>query len=152
MNKHSDIPMRNDTAKHIRSIRQALRNKIVPRKYDIGFWILTMLLIYAAFCTLEGCARAETIAGYDVNKWADSIKRAEGNSNYGILAHYRHTSYRQACINTVRHKYRLWCAVGHRGAFVGYLAGKYAPIGVSNDPNGLNVNWQRNVMYYLKRG
>jgi len=32
--------------------------------------------------------------------------------------------------------------------FIAYLGGKYAPVGASNDPSGLNNNWVRNVMNF----
>ena len=35
--------------------------------------------------------------------------------------------------------------------FISYLASRYAPIGVKNDPNGLNHNWQNNVRFFYKK-
>lgn len=35
-------------------------------------------------------------------------------------------------------------------AFITYLGSKYAPIGVSNDPTGLNRNWVGNVTTYYR--
>lgn len=91
----------------------------------------------------------------DVEKLADAIYLAEGGSKtrfpYGILKKYKHTSPRQACINTIRHKHADWVKGGRKGDFLSYLASKYAPIGASNDPTGLNRNWKANVEYFLER-
>src|SRR5690242_6485883 len=92
----------------------------------VGTMILAVLLIGGCHKIAYGY---EIIEGHTTDQWANAIRHAEGNSNYGILAHYKHTTYRQACINTVRHKYRQWCNIGHPGGFLGYLASKYAPIG-----------------------
>lgn len=35
--------------------------------------------------------------------------------------------------------------------FISYLANIYAPIGASNDPTGLNINWERNVRDYYSK-
>lgn len=96
----------------------------------------------------------------DYNALADAIRRAEGNSNYGILTHYKHTSYRQACINTCKHAWRDYLALvgkapqikgkGHRNDYLAFLANRYCPIGADNDPTGLNVNWLGNVSAFYK--
>ena len=81
---------------------------------------------------------------------ADAIRRAEGNSNYGILKHYKHTSYRQACKNTCQHAYKDWlkyavrAGKGHKMGYLEFLRDRYAPIGANNDPTGLNKNWLKN--------
>lgn len=95
---------------------------------------------------------AVSIEGYTPVQWCEAIRKAEGNDNYGILAHYKNTSYRQACINTVIHKHKQWLKGGKRGSFLGYLSVRYAPIGANNDPDGLNINWKHNVRYWLERG
>ena len=88
----------------------------------------------------------------DVEKLADSIYIAEGGSKtkhpYGILAHYKHTTPRQACINTIRHARRDW---NGKGDFIVFLGNRYCPVGAANDPRGLNKNWIRNVKYFLER-
>jgi hypothetical protein len=83
---------------------------------------------------------------------ANAIYMAEGGAKtahpYGILAHYKHTTPRQACINTIRHALRDW---NGEGDFLLFLSRRYAPIGANNDPKGLNRNWLKNVRYYLAR-
>ena len=111
---------------------------------------------YSSIIIATGKARAEgLIDGYTSNQWADAIYIAEGGAKtrhpYGILAKYKHTTPRQACINTVKHKYRDWVKAGQQGAFLAYLGAKYCPVGASNDPDGLNKNWISNVKHWLNR-
>lgn len=99
------------------------------------------------------CRAGEINPAY-ASKVADAIRLAENSQAhpYGVLAHYRHTSPRQACLNTVRHAYRDWQAGGSAGDFISFLGKRYAPIGANNDPMGLNRNWTRNVGSLLRRG
>lgn len=75
---------------------------------------------------------------------ADAIYRAENSSShpYGILAHYKNTTPRQACINTIEHARRDWDGSGD---FIEFLGSRYCPVGAANDPKGLNKNWVKNV-------
>src|SRR5690349_4439785 len=77
----------------------------------------------------------------DFNRLADAIYKAEGGSKtshpYGILKKYRNTSPRQACLNTIRHKYRDWVSSDSKKPFLAYLRDKYAPLNALNDPTGL---------------
>jgi hypothetical protein len=107
--------------------------------------LLIILILSAA------AVKAETV---NVNRLADAIYIAEGGKKtshaYGILAHYKKTSPRQACINTINHALRDW---NGKGDFVVFLGGRYCPIGAKNDPKGLNANWTKNVRhYYYKKG
>jgi len=81
---------------------------------------------------------------------ADAIYKAEGGEKtrhpYGILAHYKHTSPRAACINTIRHARRDW---NEKGDFISFLGSRYCPVGAANDPRGLNRNWIGNVKHFL---
>ena len=115
--------------------------------FMVAVCLLGALVLMVVFCRVS---HAETIEGYDINTWAEAIHHAEGNDNYGILAHYKHTTYKQACINTIRHKHRLWVKSGHPGTFVAFLGSKYCPVGCSND-NGTNQYWIDNVKYWLYR-
>ncbi len=38
-----------------------------------------------------------------------------------------------------------------KGDFIEFLGSRYAPIGVKNDPKGLNKNWVRNVRYWKEK-
>jgi len=81
---------------------------------------------------------------------ADAIFKAENSKThpYGILAHYKHTTPRQACINTIIHARKDW---NGQGDFIEFLGSRYCPVGAKNDPTGLNKNWIKNVRYFLGR-
>lgn len=92
----------------------------------------------------------------DLDRWADAIRKAEGNPNYGIVSIKcdSEAQCRKYCKNTVYNtlvKYReSRCKSGESD--LDCMARRYAPIGAKNDPNGLNKNWKKNVAYFLKRG
>ena len=110
----------------------------------------TFLILVVCFLMLHGCAHA-----YTLDQLVTAIGKAENSKThpYGIMVKYRHTTPKQACLNTVKHKYRLWQymrSTGYPEAFLPYLASVYAPLNASNDPYGLNRNWLKNVTYFLK--
>ena len=105
--------------------------------------LVTMLILFMC-----GSAWA-----YTDSQIADAIYLAEGgaktNHPYGILAKYKHTTPRQACLNTIAHARRDW---NGEGDFVSFLGSRYCPVGAANDPTGLNKNWIGNVNSILERG
>jgi hypothetical protein len=98
--------------------------------------------------TLTTSASAAQI-NYTNDQIANAIYKAEGGAKtshpYGILAHYQHTTPRQACINTIKHARRDF----QGGDFIEFLGDRYCPVGAANDPRGLNKNWVKNVKYFL---
>lgn len=119
----------------------------LPIRFAIGIVVLYLL----AEGLMGATARAEVseVGGYNVERLANAIYWAEGGPNtrhpYGILAKYKTTTPRQACINTIRSKHREWVKLGSKGDYIAYLQSRYAPIGAYNDPTGLNRNWLKNV-------
>ena len=118
---------------------------------------MRVIILTALSVMMAGSAWAETLGGYDVVRLANAIYHAEGGANtrhpYGILAKYKTTTPRQACINTIRSKHREWLKLGSKGDYLRYLQSRYCPIGATNDPAGLNVNWYKNVSkLYKKQG
>jgi len=81
---------------------------------------------------------------YTTDQLANAIYKAENSKAhpYGILTHYKHTSPRQACINTIRHALKKWDG---KGDFIVFLGKTYSP------PD-INPNWVRLVKYFLERG
>lgn len=155
--------LRNDTAKQYKAVRKLLHGNLPQRDNDqekVPLWgrilqIITIIgLLAGIILLLQGCARA-----YTLDQYANAIKHAEGNSNYGILNHYKHTSYRQACKNTVWHSWTRFKQINRNlplktlsaRDFVGFLGKTYCPVGVRND-NGTNRFWIRNVNYWLMKG
>jgi hypothetical protein len=90
---------------------------------------------------------------YTNEQIADSIYKAEGGSKtshpYGILKHYKTTTPRQACLNTISHSRRHYNEVCRDIDFIQWLSLTYCPIGAKNDPQNLNKNWVGNVRYFL---
>lgn len=117
-----------------------------------------MKTLLAILILMGWCVVGYAEPNYDL--LADAIRIAEGNSNYGVLSHYKHTSYRQACKNTLKHAWKdysrkgpiatLRALKGHRNGFLRFLRDRYCPVGAKNDPRGLNKNWLKNVKHHYK--
>lgn len=108
--------------------------------------IALILVLQAGACTIDAKADPEW------GRLANAIYKAENSLNhpYGIMVKYKHTTPRQACINTCKHKYQDWLNAGKPGDYLSYLQSRYAPTkGATNDPTGLNKNWKRNVEHFL---
>lgn len=113
------------------------------------------LLIYIALAlffaiAFVDCAMAETIEGYEIERLAESIYKAEGGKKakkpYGILSipceGREHCG--RICRNTIRNNLRRWARNGQKQPFIEFLGARYAPIGANND-NGTNKHWIGNV-------
>ena len=109
-----------------------------------------MRIVKLAIVVYVVLAMGQARANIDPNRLADAIYKAEGGAKtkhpYGILAKYKHTTPRQACLNTIRHTQKDW---NGKGDFVDFLGDRYCPVGAKNDPTGLNKNWKTNVRYFL---
>jgi hypothetical protein len=53
--------------------------------------------------------------------------------------------------NSIRNNRLRWEKAGSPGRFVDFMQKRWAPIGASNDPEGKNKNWARNVRAALKK-
>jgi len=119
------------------------------------FAIATAILFGSLFL-VHGCSGPAFAAEreYTLDQWADAIRQAERNPNYGILSIpcNSEAQCRKYCKNTVYNtlvKYRAdRCKEGESD--IDCLARRYAPIGASNDPQNLNKNWKKNVLYFLR--
>lgn len=115
-------------------------------------YIFILLLVLVGLMALQGCSMA-----YTTDQWANAIYKAENSKNhpYGVMVKYRHTSPRQACINTIRHQWHNYSNLPLKTRqaidFTTYLGRHYAPIGCIND-NGTNKFWVKNVNYWLGKG
>jgi hypothetical protein len=94
-----------------------------------------------------GSALAESVP-IDVNRLADCIRSAENSKAhpYGIMAHYKTTTPRQACINTINHALKDYNGKDVKG-FIAFLGSRYCPTKGSLRPaeRMLNGNWIPNV-------
>jgi hypothetical protein len=109
--------------------------------------LLLMGIVILMTATINnGDARANT--QYSDEQIANAIYKAEGGRKtlhpYGILKKYKHTTARQACINTIRHARRDW---NGRGDFIAFLGSRYCP----TTAHLLNRFWVSNVKYFLAR-
>lgn len=118
----------------------------LPFNWAVMAFLATIILIMTA-----GMVHANE--PINVTRLADSIYMAEGGAKtshpYGILAKYKVTTPRQACINTIKSALKRW---NGRGDFIAFLGRTYCPVGAFNDPTGLNRNWVKNVKHYYERG
>ena len=99
------------------------------------------------------CSSAHAL---EIDKLANAIYHAEGGAKtahpYGILAKYKHTTPRQACINTINSNLkRFKKEVFTDYEFIEFMSKSYCPIGAKNDPTNLNVNWVKNVWFFYQK-
>jgi hypothetical protein len=100
-----------------------------------------VFLYFAVLFTLCTQAHAEV----NIPRLADAIYQAEGGAKtkhpYGILKKFKHTTPRQACINTIKTNLKKW---NGQGDFISFLGRNYCPVG-SNTDNGTCKYWVKNV-------
>lgn len=81
-----------------------------------------------------------------------AIYKAEGgkktNHPYGVMNLPDNTSPREACLNTLKRRFKTWDG---KGDFISYVARTYSPINAPNDPTGLNKHWIKNVNYFYNQ-
>ena len=108
---------------------------------------MNKLLLVISFA-ISGCSQTPAWAGVNVDKLADAIYWAEGGAKtshpYGILAHYKHTTPRQACKNSILSGIKRAKSDDYR-VIISEIGRVYCPIGASNDKQGLNLHWVGNV-------
>ncbi len=100
-----------------------------------------------------------TCFAYTDAQIADAIYLAEGGARakvpYGILSVKvkDEAEARQVCLNTIRNNRKRYANYGYKQYpdYLSFLASRYCPIGVSNDPSNLNKNWLKNVRYFLEK-
>ena len=79
---------------------------------------------------------------------AQAIKTAEGNPrNYGVLSVPTSSSEEAERVlnNSIRNSIIRWIQAKQPLSFSEFMQKRWAPIGASNDPKGLNKNWLGNV-------
>ena len=83
-----------------------------------------------------------------------AIRKAENGGpgkQFGIMNAKANTFDLQAgwCAATIKKNYQRWEDDGKQIDFVTFLGNRYCPVGVANDPQGLNSNWVRNVKSWI---
>jgi len=146
----------------------SIKRKGETMRYQSGaFGVIWWVVILAVLLVICGCdgqwgddlGSKTSLAAAQVGKTVrlptllNAIRRAEGNPNYGLLSQASCVDEPGMCRYLAGEVVRIHltrCRDGEDA--VGCIARQWAPIGVSNDPDGLNVNWERNVRYFLARG
>jgi hypothetical protein len=81
-----------------------------------------------------------------------AIKTAENNpKTFGVMGAKNPTQANQVLNNSIQNDYIRWMMAKQPGKFVDFMQKIWAPIGVSNDPKNLNINWAPNVRKSLKK-
>jgi len=84
-----------------------------------------------------------------------AIRKAENGRReiaFGIMDNRARTFKTQAgwCAATCYKNWIRWLDTDQEEPYLVFLQKRYAPIGVSNDPDSLNANWLSNVCYWIK--
>jgi len=117
----------------------------------------TTLILLSLLGSLTLSASAAILSDKDANHLADAIYHCEGGAKakkpYGILsvAVSGEPEARRVCLNTIRNNWKRWEAAGSPGTYLEFLARRFAPVGVANDPSGLNRNWLKNVSARMQK-
>ena len=142
--------------------------------FHLAFWVFLLGIAPAAFA--DGYSAIETKDGkanaalyqdaINVNirpecraKLAPivaAIRYAENGKKYqyGIIHKKCKPGYRNQagwCAATVQKNYDRWVKAGSKGDFITFLGKRYCPVGVDNDPTGLNKHWIKNVKFYTAK-
>lgn len=111
--------------------------------------LFMLLMAICSFCDISHAQghleaiKAYMIEGYTPNQWCEAIRHAENSTGhpYGIMIKYKNTTPKQACLNTIIHRYKKW---NHKDDFAVFLGRTYSP------PD-INPNWVRLVKYFLNK-
>lgn len=136
-------------------MRTPLATLLKTAKKEIDLWNIKKhkkLVLVIAFM-LIGAVSAFSAPNF--NTIVDAIYKVEGAEKaikpFGILSVpcNGYVECRQICYNTVKNNYARWLKSDQSMTYLEFLAIRYAPIGVSNDPKNLNQNWLKNIKYFL---
>ena len=116
--------------------------------------MFVVALIVCAGMLLKGCGTAAWAGEipYSEETLANAILKAENSPNhpYGIMAHYKRTTPRQACLNTIMTAEKKFNKQNKDKNFIHFLSLTYCPIGCNND-NGTNKFWVNNVTFFYNK-
>jgi len=128
------------------------RENKVSNKFwsNIGF---TILIVGA--CLIGSC-KVVHAQEFSDTQIANAIRKAEGTWTYGIktVTCNSEAECRKVTLRTIRNNRIRFRKFGYRkySNFINFLGSRYCPIGATNDPEGLNRNWIKNVTFFLKEG
>ena len=113
-------------------------------------YLFKYLFIFGLFWANNGFSKE--LSDILANKIANKIYLIEGGPNtkypYGIKSIKTNGNInksRQICVQSIKNNYIRWQKSGKKYSFISFLGSRYAPVGVTNDPNNLNSNWVKNL-------
>lgn len=132
-----------------KTIKEMLRDFVRCFWPIILFALLILGIIFLSSIWVE--AQAET---YTPDEIVEAIGRAENSIKYpygikSINTNSNKEYARKICYNSVVNNYRRWIKAEKPIGFLEFIAKRFCLIGAKDDPNNLNINWIRNVKYWL---
>ncbi len=141
MTRHSNIPFRDEPASDSMADEIAFMHQKegVNPKMLLSASILFICMLCVLFLMICSCQVAHA---YSPDYIANAIYKTENSKShpYGIMVHYKHTSPRTACLNTIKHRLAKWDG---KGDFIVFLGKTYSP-------PAINPNWVRLVKHFLR--
>ena len=134
---HGYLQPKRKPVSEVQRVRQEGRFQPMGRRINSYRHFIGQICIILAL--MAGNAYGQTVSA---ERLANAIYKAENRKTwpYGIKHHYKHTSPRQACLNTIARRLRSW---NGKGDFVVYLGKTYSP-------PSINPNWVRLVHWELE--
>ena len=136
----------------------ALRKRLTATYVALGRNELRRSIARSMFITVVIALCMSTAHAYTDEQLANAIFKAEGGYKarylYGIVSvkYSNEAEARRICLNTIRNNRARFENQEKFDDYLEFLASRYCPIGADNDPRGLNVNWLKNVRYFLNTG
>ncbi len=117
--------------------------------------IIECLVVFTTFLLISSPVCQSAMSESMVDRIVDAIYLAEGGVKakkpFGILS-VPCRDYKECRViakNTVRNNFERWLKHSSSITYLQFLASRYAPIGASNDYQGLNQYWLKNVQFFL---
>ena len=120
-------------------------------RFKGGFCLLMVLLVF-------GGSRTAWATPINVDRLTEAIGKAENSKRYpygvksidtGGNVAYARKICRQSVVNNIKR----WEKAGKPGEFIAFMGARYAPTkGATDDPQGLNNHWVKNVTHFYERG
>jgi hypothetical protein len=150
------------------NLARQLNIKLPDKSQNSSFWFFCLTrhlarqgaIIILLFSFIYSCQPAPALCqDYTDKQIVEAIFKAEGGYKAQYLFGIRSVSYNsfeeaeKICYNTVRNNRKRYKDYGYKNynTFLEFLASRYAPLNVNNDPNNLNQYWLKNVKYFLEK-
>ena len=137
--------------------RKRYWQKFCSRDCQRNDWILEkakaikkLAVLFFVFFFFSSNVFASTI---NVDKLVEAIGKSENSQKYpyGIKSINTHGNVdyaKKLCRQSVLNNIKRWERAKKPEGFVLFMSRRYCPINAPDDPNGLNVNWTKNVLHF----